>query len=298
MKYEIQIPSKTFLLGEYAILSGSPATLVTTAPFFNLHVKDGDGVASGFHPESAAGMFIREHRPLFAKLDIEFSDPHTGKGGFGASSAQYLAVWALKATLQNSVFDLEKAFADFKKMLALKNDRSSGADFLSQAVGGVPVLQVDPVAVLPSSWPFRDLSFAIFRTGVKVNTHEHLAQNEISPQPELAEISVASLAAFKEGKSVEWLSHVQRYAKVLKDQNLIAGTTRTLLSRFESIPGIRFAKGSGSLGADTVVVYMNPADKETVIGDIRALGLECVSTESDISSGVVVKNFVFGAAKL
>ncbi len=294
MTYEIEIPSKTFLLGEYAVLSGSPATLVATKPHFVLKVGAGQGLASGFHPESAAGLFVREHRPMFSRLDMEFFDPHEGKGGFGASSAQYLAVWALWALLQGSSFDLATAFSDFKKILALKKDPSSGADFLCQAVGGAPILEVDPLAVLRGSWKFQDMGFAIFRTGVKVQTHEHLIAAELPKNPEFHEVCVQSLAAFKEGIADEWIENVRRYAKLLKDQGLVAGSTRTLLSRIEDVRGVLFAKGSGSLGADTIVVYMKPDERGKVTSSVRALGLDCVATDLDLSTGLVVKNFVFG----
>src|SRR5690606_39000184 len=103
-------PSKTFLLGDYLSLLGGPALLLNTEPRFQGLLESiqptvkssaiADKIQAiepypGIHPQSPAGKFLQRHASDFADCNLTFFDPHQGAGGFGASSAQFLMVYAL-----------------------------------------------------------------------------------------------------------------------------------------------------------------------------------------------------------
>src|SRR5665213_3933088 len=120
MNIHFSAPSKTFLTGEYAVLCGGPALVLNTSPRFELKAVRGEFGVAGIPDGSPASQWIKQRAPLLADWKIEFSDPHQGQGGFGASSAQFLFVHALTTLLQISVsravegLDLPALLADFK----------------------------------------------------------------------------------------------------------------------------------------------------------------------------------------
>lgn len=93
----ISAPSKTFLLGEYAVLKGGAGLLLNTEPRFELRLRfreNAEPKCVGIKLESPAGQLLKDTRMLFDSFDVEFRDPHRGQGGFGASSAQFLMVFS------------------------------------------------------------------------------------------------------------------------------------------------------------------------------------------------------------
>ncbi len=95
MSMVFSIPGKTFLAGEYLALYEGPTLVFLSQPYFELSVNKGHGETAGIHKESPAGLFIRKHQEYFANFDLKFIDPYSGRGGFGASTAQFLGCYAL-----------------------------------------------------------------------------------------------------------------------------------------------------------------------------------------------------------
>ena len=89
---EQRIPSKTFVLGEYSVLHGGPAILLASEPYFSLRLEEKNENKNPFHPLSPAGK-LWELEPLLKTKSYLFSDPHHGLGGFGASSAEFIALF-------------------------------------------------------------------------------------------------------------------------------------------------------------------------------------------------------------
>ena len=76
--WRLQIPSKTFILGEYAVLEGAPCLGAATTPCFEMIFApsaEKQSAVSGFHPESPAGKFFRDHQDIFDSTKIQFMDP-------------------------------------------------------------------------------------------------------------------------------------------------------------------------------------------------------------------------------
>src|SRR5262249_128237 len=118
MKLQLTVPSKTYLVGEYLSLQGGPALLLNTAPRFKLTVNEktaGDNHAF-FPVESPAGKYLKKYQKFFKKFSLTFHDPYDGKGGFGASSAQFCLLAAFKNYYQKNKITLMDLLAEYKKL--------------------------------------------------------------------------------------------------------------------------------------------------------------------------------------
>ena len=107
LKVILSAPSKTFLTGEYGVLAkGGQSLVVNTYPLFELHIAPkGNRACWGIHKKSPAGTWIQNNPNDFEDIGITFVDPHQGRGGFGASTAQFLMVYTW-TQLKKKAFDL------------------------------------------------------------------------------------------------------------------------------------------------------------------------------------------------
>ncbi len=213
--YEVMIPGKTFLVGEYLALEGGPSVVANTHPSFRFRwtLEQADGGAAriehGFHPESPAGKFLNRlnaSRLLGTeKATIEFHDPHYGKGGLGASTAEFLGAWVferwatefehadirdhreLVESLANHLGEVaplwkserygSARFRDLLDSYRLVVETGSGADLVSQAAGGIAVWDGVADQMRKFTWPFSELSMTLLKTGRKLQTHRYLAES-------------------------------------------------------------------------------------------------------------------------
>ncbi|MCB0406704.1 MAG: hypothetical protein KDD34_00795, partial [Bdellovibrionales bacterium] len=196
MKLRLTAPSKTFLVGEYAILHGGHALLANTEPRFEVIISTpGEGRCENIHPNSPAGQWARTHREAFEKIDFQFIDPHQGRGGFGASSAQFLLAWAWSLLDQvpfsrlTEGLDLSQILKDYHSLFEEKSTRPSGGDVVAQSIGGICQVATAPLTMTEKSWPFKDLDFLIIPTGKKINTHKHLEGLSDAGIEELKDVS-------------------------------------------------------------------------------------------------------------
>lgn len=210
--FHLSIPGKTFLVGEYLALAGGPSVVAMTRPCFEFSwtpVKH--QVNHGFHPESPAGKLLNElyvKRPDSREYSISFQDPHFGKGGLGASTAEFVGAWIFEQWLTletlnervrtnkrtefveilpnhlNEVVPLWSSdrvgsarFRDLLDRYFTYVKAGSGADLVSQVTGGIAAWDGAQDHMRRFSWPFSDLSMSLFKTGRKLATHEHLASS-------------------------------------------------------------------------------------------------------------------------
>src|SRR5262249_7567087 len=125
----INLPSKTYLLGEYIVLEGAPCLILNTPPYFKAEFPS--TVKNDFHPKSPAGLLLEENADFFKNDTVEFFDPHEGKGGFGASGAQFIAAYAALHGIQKNVEWLEILLKDYWNILKATNKvLTSGADLI------------------------------------------------------------------------------------------------------------------------------------------------------------------------
>jgi hypothetical protein len=212
ISYHLQIPGKTFLVGEYLALAGGPSVVALTRPCFEFSwTPVNHPLNHGFHPESPAGLLLnklRVKRPDSSKYAVSFQDPHFGKGGLGASTAEFIGSWVFEQWLTSETFNERvrtNKRTEFVEILPnhlnevvplWSSDRvgsgrfrdlldryfahvkvGSGADLVSQVTGGIAVWDGAQDHMRRFAWPFSDLSMSLFKTGRKLATHEHLASS-------------------------------------------------------------------------------------------------------------------------
>jgi mevalonate kinase len=265
LKKRISFPGKTFLIGEYAVLEGASAILLNTKPRFHFFITEQKG-RSCFHPESPAGQWLSRHPEILESFSIEYQDPYEGKGGFGFSGAQFNLVYLLKEILEGKTFeesDLSKMWKAYRS-LNFKNQKPSGADIVSQWLGGVCMFSFDPFKAHSIHWPFPDLDFFLIRTKVKLNTWEHLDQIKEKNFSVLSSIVKKAVIYMDKSDKKGFISTLDEYTGELEKRGLVHQATRSFLDKVKKIKSVITAKGCGAMGAEVVAVFFNSMDKEEV----------------------------------
>lgn len=274
---KFSVPGKTFLVGEYAVLAGGPCLGLGTNPSFSI-VPNANG--QSFHPESPAGLYL--HKKSIENFAHDFINPY-GVGGFGASTAEFIFSY------YSNPHAIKKLPDVFKNYLELFTDRKeqkpSGADLITQLVGGI--CHIDLSTAVPTfeklNWDFTDLDFLIYSTGLKVKTHEHLAELDRSLCVELVEPSHTVIEAFKTNDGPIFTKALSVWSNKLEQMGLTAKPVADLKQNLEQrIPGI-LVKPCGALGADVIVIICPKAQKKHVLEQIQLLNISGLKFQADSS---------------
>lgn len=290
----LSVPGKTFLLGEYVALDGGPSILLSTSPRFQLVIRPrvSDHETLPFHPQSPAGLFYAKAADDLKPWHFEFRDPYRGKGGLGASSAQFALLYAFQ-------HDWEwRNGRDFPWTSLLKDYRAcawngdgvppSGADVVSQLTGGVTWFDGRSNQVENLEWPFASMGFTMIRTGHKVATHEHLkTDGMIAPHGVLRTIVLEARKAFGTGDEVRLIEAVNACSLALRQSDLTTTVTTDLLDQMRAQHDLFWAaKGCGAMGAD-VIVALHAIDRASdVTSWAKGRGLDVCGGLSMLSSGI------------
>lgn len=289
MTLTLSAPSKTFLVGEYAVLAHGPALVLNTRPRFELRVTPGSGQISGLPAGSPAGRWIEERRPLLAQLDVEFRDPHAGAGGLGASGAQFLLVHTLTTWLQQAFAaaiggpDIKAVWNDLQ---VLSNGQGSGADVLAQTAGRVAHVQIDTTLAEPRAWPYPEIGWSIVRTHQKIATHEHLQRLDREALSLLVAPATKTVNAFGAAGAEVFLGHLRTFTERLRESGLQAAHALSLTKMLEAEPWCLLAKGCGALGADTVLMFYPTADREKVNAFGKRNHLSVIASDRELTGGL------------
>lgn len=330
MLYEI--PGKTFLLGEYLALVGEPAVLLTNLPKFKITITaqaSRQDCIHPFHIDSPAGKFIQKYKKIFNQQEIRFFDPYSGSGGFGASTAQFLAVYAFvkKWEINKVEFNEDEIRNLHSEYLNCSYDKRvshlppSGMDLVAQLLGGLVFIHKNnhfQNMILRSL--LDDYNFLLFKTSIKIPTHEHLAHLNLTDLVEKnlnlehwskARQSVShffqQLVKLNQKKQIKFSSkcsetenvlmeeHVKQCIKqfndFLKQENWIYPQTQVILDKLSQIPEVIAAKGCGALGADVVFVISKKENSHVIIRTLLSENLKLVSQSRDFSqTGLVIQN--------
>lgn len=288
----LSVPSKTFLAGEYAVLRQGPALILNTSPRFELVVRRGDFKVQGIPEGSPAWRWIGARRPLLENFTVEFRDPHEGKGGLGASGAQFLMVHTLTTFLQSSFSKVlvGAPIVDvWKDHHALSEGLGSGADLLAQNAGWVSRVDMSELRAEALDWPYPELSWSVVRTHQKVPTHDHLKTLDRMAPAVLAIPAAKCVSAFGQATSEVFVGHLKAFAQTLRDLGLHVPSTMTLIQLLERESWCLMAKGCGALGADTVLVLYPTEEREKVNQFMRKQSLFVVATVADLTGGLEMK---------
>ena len=211
-----------------------------------------------------------------------FNNPY-GVGGFGASTAEFIFSYFSNPQASKK---LEDIFATYLGLYSeRKEQKPSGADLVTQLIGGIS--HIDLAGEVPKvqrlAWNFKDLDFLIYSTGLKVKTHEHLADLDRKICDGLVKPCEEVITAFKTSDSTTFKSALAIWSKKLEQLGLTASEVLDLKSRLEShIPGI-LVKPCGALGADVIVILVAKEQKQSVLSQIKALNLKGLTFQADSS---------------
>ena len=290
------VPGKTYIAGEYLALHEGPTLFFLSQPCFELLAKAGTGLVVGIHPESPAGLFIQQHPAVFSKFDLQFKDAYQNAGGFGASTAQFLSVYAMSLIPDHAHQDMEKLF-DLKHLLesyyqvAWKGEgqRPSGADVVAQMKGAYTFFEKRKSAVSNSNWPFENLDFHIVHTGNKVATHEHLKSlKDFDPSGLEGAFALVRLAFEKQSED-DFVQGVRSYAAALQQLGFTCEPTLKLLAEVRELPGVLAAKGCGALGADVIFVVTRKGESSPLLDLCQSKGLKVMASRADVASGLQIQ---------
>lgn len=289
------VPGKTFLAGEYLALQAGPALVFLSQPCFELHISKGAGKAPQIHPDSPAGKFMSLHADYFAQFDLSFQDPYQGKGGFGASTAQFLSVYAL--WVQQGIAQDMQQDLDFRHLLETyykvawngEGQRPSGADLVGQLKGSLTFFDKAQGLISVKAWPFPDIEFYLLHTGNKVATHEHLKTLPDFDSSYLRSSFLTIRQGIDSEDSKTFVQGVKDYAAALKDLNFTCEPTLTLLEKIRKLSGVQAAKGCGALGADVVLVVLEKNNSQDFIQFCQTEKLAVISSSSQIAAGLTVQ---------
>lgn len=286
MKKTWSIPAKTFLLGEYVAIAGESAIVLTTSPCFELTLTDKPGL-HGIHPESPAGTWWLEHGQ--AGVGLQWHDPYQGRGGLGASSAQFLGAYLASQPSLTSLLD-----AYFHSAWQGDGLRPSGYDVLAQSQTGCVVIDRQNGSCQSYSWPFPDLDFLLLHTGQKLATHHHL-QTAVLPSHlnKLTAIVDSAKRAFENNESQGIVDAVNAYHLQLARMDLVADHSMRCIASLKKQPGIVAIKGCGAMGADVLLVITHANQSVALKQRLLEQGWHILATSHHLYAGAPLIENIF-----
>lgn len=299
MSLNFSVPGKTFLAGEYLALQGGPTLVFLSEPYFELTVQNGKGGLGRIHPDSPAGLFVRKYADIFSLYDLDFFDPYQGRGGFGASTAQFLSVYAFWLTAKNPQIKVvnelrwsELLDAYYAHAWTGQGQRPSGADLVGQLAGQLTVFEKRSEFLTTISWPFADLDFYLIHTGNKVATHEHLKKLPAFNAAELQASFATVYQSLQTKSSTDFVAGIDAYRRALQNLNFTCPETLDLLRDIMNLPNVRTAKGCGALGADVILVVTDKNDGIALKQYCEQSYLSIISSSDQIASGLQVRGML------
>lgn len=254
---QLSAPSKTFLLGEYAVLANHPCLLLSTAPRFSLFVSK-----QARAQDPCEYVHLSTQGPVKAlQLDISktirgyrfvFVDPYQGSGGFGASCAQYGLLYQAYCRLTQQDTHALDCLAQYVK----QGLSGSGAALISQFNGLITVFDPAQQTYQALSWPFEHISAVLLKTQQNVPTHTHLNTLPNKTYDELASITQAGIDALSQADDQALISAVRHFGHTLSAMELTCHHTQSLCQQLMDCPFVLACKGCGALGADVILAIV------------------------------------------
>jgi mevalonate kinase len=275
------IPSKTFLLGEYAALAEASALILTTAPCFELTTTPQEQL-SGIHPESPAGIWWQEQN--CSKNGLSWYDPYSGRGGLGASSAQFLASYLASCAIKSIEPELNPMLsAYYNSSWTGKGLKPSGYDVIAQSQQGCVYINKQKKIVTSFNWPFHNLSFFLIHTGIKIATHHHLQDAKLPAHIDyLSSLVDEAKYAFEKLDAQKFITSINNYHKKLTELNLVAEHSLKLIQQFKDYPEILAIKGCGALGADVLLLLTSTSEALILADKLKREHCTILATERNI----------------
>ena len=280
------IPSKTFILGEYSTLFQGPALVAAMNPYFEVVFQRSEVPQNNpFHEKSPAGLFYQKNFEQLSQWKLEFKDPYNGGGGFGASTAQFLALYHF----QNPKVDPYQMLSEYREICRWNQGvLPSGADLMTQFQGGLTYFNSEMKHLQKLDWKFRNLNIHFLATGIKLATHEHLQTLQKFSVEVLKESTLKAVAALQMISENDFLEAVREFGAELKNLELVATHTQKLIEAAEQCDFILASKGCGAMGSDTLLLVTEKSTfaDEKVLEFAREHQIQKISDLSQLGQGI------------
>lgn len=299
-------PGKVFLLGEYAVLGGAPAIMASVGPRFQLLVRNRteDSVPWVMHPQSPVSRLIdwAGRAGVGMDLELEFVDPFEGRGGFGASTAQFVLTYRALGAQAGWDQSWKAVWGLYRELMHSRKEAvpPSGADLIVQWQGGVVLFGgiADPARAVDDLWGsgFDWSSLLVFsatrQPGRKVATHEHLTLlSELGPGHfEILERPLSEgIDAISRRDRAGFGRAMEQYARALGSLGLECEASRRDRMAFLDVPGVLGVKGAGAMQSDAILVLVDPMSsaRAEVLELAKKRRLELLCDGLTFQSGVV-----------
>lgn len=285
-----RIPAKTFLVGEYAALAGDSAILLTTSPCFEVSFAQGEQ-SEDIHPESPAGQWWMTHR--MPGQSLKWHDPYYGKGGLGASSAQFIGAYLASCHLLH-VKASRQVLLDAYYQSSWRGEglRPSGYDVLAQTQHRCVYINRQNDVVETWDWPFQDIAFLLLHSGQKLATHYHLQSTTLPPTiGRLSATVEQAREAFELVDSQRLIQAVNDYQQHLTELRLVAPHSLHLLNALKLKANILAAKGCGAMGADVLLLIIPTDSLSAQKQNLIAEGWSILASSHELYAGrALLKN--------
>lgn len=263
----MQIPAKTYLFGEYLALFQGPASIALTQPCFSLdpHAR--------LHPECPAAGLWQAQRG--GSCDWGLMDPYRGKGGLGASGAEFLLAYQ---QLYPGSIDLQHLHQTYFAYA----QSGSGYDILAQSAEGLVVIEGSTLNLVPSAWNFPGLGFILVHTGIKLKTHEHLKDLQSIAWQNLIMPVERGCTAILDGDEDSFLAGIHDFYQRLLAMNLVAAHSQYLINDWRRRWPILAAKGCGAMGSDVIALFLHAEKHAKVEQELVDSGFEVLATHQQL----------------
>lgn len=220
-------------------LDGGPAIVYSHEPSFTFELVEGSG-EHPFHPQSPAGRFIKNNQDFFAKHNIFFSDPYQGRGGFGASTAQFIGCYLSLNSMSIPMMPEEifKAVDVYCSLFSAEEVVPSGYDVAAQMGSGFAVINKQERNIDFVSWPFANVDLTLYKTNDKQNTHEHLKAVSVGDKASLRVAAQLVVKTFVQKDLPSFLQGLQLFSLALQKNNLIYSATENELKKITAQPNV------------------------------------------------------------
>lgn len=280
------IPGKTFLLGEYAALVGGSVLGLATRPGFEVSFDIATNKSlQQFKSVFTLGSPAAAAHAANPKLQINFKDL-VKVGGFGKSTAEYLSV--ILPTL-NHTNDFKAIRNEYKKTARAAGSEVSGIDLAIQLYGRVMHFDATTQSCTSYPWKYPNLEFMLISTGVKVKTHEHLQQLDMSKLKNFPAVSDRLIQQCLSGDENDLVKAVNEWHLFLDANKLVHEHAANLHTALMSTKEILAAKPCGALGADVILILCDAEKASHVKKVILNMNLAIVAESKDLCSGVLTQ---------
>ena len=288
--FSLSVPSKTFLIGEYGALKGGPALLLATPPRFVLKSSLCLGAnckRTGLEGGGPASRLLKD--PAYNDYEFHFHDPHGGRGGLGASSAQFLLLHAFYNWLKFQPTRADRLLGAYRDAVQSQTEiMPSGYDVLAQFRGGLSFIHWKKSQFESVEWSLSDLDVILVRGPLKVATHVHLRDLKLGDTAEFESLAWKAFDSIRYKKPEQFVESINEFSRVLQKNKLTVPESLEFQRRIQAIPGVLAVKGCGALGADVILAVVKVKDREKIVSQLRNEKFEIVSKLSDKSAGLKV----------